>query len=153
MHKEGVDKLITANWFLHAIRLAFNKEIDYLDDTIKVMLVSNAWVPDQLNNDYLDEVTNEITGAGYTAGGITLTNKAITPDANRMRFVADDITWTGATFTARYAVVYDDTPFNASSKPLLGYIDFGEDKTVNNGTFTITWSDYGVLHNTITVIL
>ena len=43
--------------------------IDWLNDTIKVMLVTSAYTPDQDAHDFKDDITNEISGTGYTAGG------------------------------------------------------------------------------------
>ena len=131
---------------------AFNKEIDWDSDTIKVALVSSSYTPNQDSHDYWDDVSaNEITGTGYTAGGKTLTNPTITYDAgtNVVKLDADDVSWTAATITARYAVIYDATPGSAATNPLIGYVDFGTDQSASAGTFALNWSSAGVA--TVTV--
>lgn len=96
--------------------------------------------------DFFDDVTNEISGTGYSAGGVTLANKAAsyTGGTNVVALDADDAQWTTASFTARYAVIYKSTG-TSSTSPLLGYVDFGADQTVSSGTFTIQWASDGVL--------
>lgn len=118
---------------------------------IKVMLCTSAYTPNQDTHTSKTDVTNEITGAGYTAGGAALVSKILTYDAptNIIKFDADDVAWTGATFTARIAVVYDNTPAAAADKKLLCYIDFAADKSVEGGTFTIQWDAAGIFKNTI----
>lgn len=131
---------------------AFNKEIDLDTDTIKVALLSSAYVPNQDTHDYFDDVaSNEITGTGYTSGGATLGNKSVTYNASTNEFVfdADDAIWSASTLTARYAVIYDATPGTAATRPLIGYVDFVSDQSSTNGNFTITWDATGVLKFTV----
>lgn len=140
----------TAKWYGQVMLKAFNKEIDFDTDVIKVMLCTSAYVPDQDTHVYKDvSVTNEVVGTGYTAGGATLASKTInyTAATNIIALDAADVTWAASTITARYAVIYDDSP--ASNKPLLAYVDFGADQSSNNGNFTITWDANGILKITV----
>ena len=123
-----------------------NKEIDYDSDTIKVALTTSAYTPDQDVHDYFNDVTNEVTGTGYTAGGATLANQTVgdTSGTNTQKFDADDTVWATSTITARYAVIYDATPGTAATNPLIGYVDFGADVTSTAGNFTITWDSAGI---------
>lgn len=141
---------VTAKWYGQALLKALNKEINWSSDTIKVMLCTSTYVPDQDNHIYKDiSVTNEVTGTGYTAGGVTLASKTITYTGatNIIALDAADVTWASSTITARYAVIYDDSP--ASNKPLLGYVDFGADQSSSSGNFTITWDANGILKITV----
>jgi hypothetical protein len=134
------------------ISQAFNKEIDFDTDTIKVALLTNAYTPDQDAHNYFDDVVaNEVTGTGYTAGGLTLANKTNTYNSatNVIVLDADDVTWSSSTITARYAVVYDATPATNATKPLIGYVDFGSDQSSSNGNFTITWDATGIVRVTV----
>lgn len=131
---------------------ALNKEVDWDSDTIKVALLSNAYTPNQDTHDYFDDVSgNEVTGTGYTTGGITLASKTITYDGATNVIVLDaaDVTWSASTITARYAVVYDDTPATAATKPLIGFVDFGSDQSSSSGNFTITWDATGIVRVTV----
>lgn len=128
-----------------------NKEIDWDTDTIKVALCTSTYTPNQDTDDYFNDVTNEVTGTGYTAGGETLASKTVTYTAgtNTQAFDAADVSWASSTITARYAVIYVDTGGAASTDPLIGYVDFGEDVSSSAGTFSITWAAGGIF--TITV--
>ena len=131
---------------------ALNKEIDWDTDTIKVALLSNAYTPDQDAHNYFDDVVaNEVTGTGYTQGGITLANQTNTYNSatNVIVLDADDVTWSSSTITARYAVVYDASPGTNATRPLIGYVDFGSDQSSSNGNFTITWDATGIVRITV----
>lgn len=138
---------VTAKWYGKAPMKLLNKEVDWDSDEIKVMLCTSTYVPDQDVHAYKDAVTNEVEGAGYTAGGAVLANKTIdyTGATNVTKLDANDVVWAASTITARYAVIYDNTPATDATKPVLGYVDFGEDKVSSNGTFTIQWHADGIL--------
>lgn len=118
-------------------------DVNLLADTIKVMLVTSAYTPNAGHTNR-SQITNQVTGAGYTAGGETLGTKAIVLDGAVSRFTAANITWAASTITARGAVIYKDTGV-ASNDPVIGYLDFVTDQVSSNGDFTIQWSANGVL--------
>jgi hypothetical protein len=131
---------------------ALNKEIDWDTDTIKVALLTNSYTPDQDAHNYWDDVsTYQVTGTGYTAGGAALTNKTntYTGASNVIVLDADDVTWSSSTITARYAVIYNDSPATNATKNLIGYVDFGSDQSSSNGNFTITWDATGIVRITV----
>lgn len=121
--------------------------VDWASDTIKIALVTSSYTPNQDSHDFFDDVTNEVTGTGYTAGGATLGSKTKTQDnaTDRIVFDAADAAWTTSTITARAAVIYKDTG-TASTSPLIGYIDFGSNITSTGATFTVTFSVDGVVY-------
>lgn len=139
---------VTAFWYAPAFVKVFNKENDFDTDTIKVALTVNAYTPNQDTHDYFNDVTNEITDTGYTAGGATLGTKTIGNTNNVITLDAADSVWTSgnpATFTARRAVVYDSSPGTAATNPLMLWVDFGADEVASNGgTFTIQWNASGI---------
>ena len=128
-----------------------DKTIDLNSDTIKVALATSAYTPDQDAHDFFNDVTNEVTGTGYTAGGATLGSPTFsyTGASNTFAFDGADVSWPTSTITARYAIVYDSTPGTAATNPLIGYVDFGADVSTTAGTFTITWDAAGIF--TVTV--
>ena len=83
--------------------------------------------------------TNEITGAGYTAGGETMTGVTIStqttgPNAGTVYVNFADVSWSGADFIARGALIYNVTQGNAS----VAVLDFGSDKTFSATSNTVT---------------
>jgi hypothetical protein len=142
---------VSAFWYGNALLKALNKEINWSNDTIKVALVTSAYTPNQDTHAYFSDITNEASGTGYTAGGATLASKTATYNAstNVITLDAADVTWTTATITARYAVIYDASPGTAATNPLLAYVDFGADQTATNGNFAITWDANGILKITV----
>jgi len=137
---------VSAKWFGKTILNQFGSApINWTADTIKVALCTSSFTPDQDVMDFFDDVTNEITGTGYTAGGTTLTTptKTYTGATNVIKLDADDAVWTTATLTARYAVIYKDTG-TASTSPIMGYVDFGADVSSTAASFTIVWDAAGI---------
>jgi hypothetical protein len=126
-----------------------NGSIDLDTDTIKVMLVTSAYTPDQDAHTKRSDVTNEVSGTGYTAGGAALANKAVTADNtdNEGVFDADDPVWAASTITARGAVLYKSRGGLASADELLCYFDFGSDQISSNGNFTIQWNSEGIINH------
>lgn len=125
-----------------------NGSIDLDTDTIKCMLVTSSYTPDQDAHDKRDDITNEVSGTGYTAGGFELDNKTVTVDNtdNEGVFDADDETLSTATITARGAVCYKSRGGASSADELIVYIDFGSDITSTGGNFVVTWNAEGILN-------
>lgn len=78
---------------------------------------------------------NEITGSGYTAGGATLTNVEPSSEGTVGFTSFADIEWLAATFTANGALIYNTNASNAA----VAVLAFGSDKSVDSGTFKITF--------------
>ena len=80
--------------------------------------------------------TNEITGTGYTAGGELVTGATISTDTQTGTVYVDfnDVSWPGASFTARGALIYNVTRSNKS----VAVLDFGSDKTFTSSNNTVT---------------
>jgi hypothetical protein len=53
--------------------------------------------------------------------------------------------WATSTITARYLVMHDHTPSTDATRPLIGLVDFGSDKSSSAGTFAYTPSTQGAL--------
>lgn len=64
-----------ARWQLFGSFLvkALNKEVDFDDTNVKLMLATSSYTPAPDTHDYKDDVTNEVSGTGYTAGGAAVT--------------------------------------------------------------------------------
>jgi len=128
------------------------KNVDMVDDTIKCALVTDTYTfsPGIAINKWADISTHEASGVGYIAGGKIITGCAVnivdtggTPP-NYAVFDGADLSWTGSTITAKYAVLYDDSITGTYEDLLVGCIDFGANKTSTAGSFNITWDSEGI---------
>lgn len=119
-------------------------DIDFDTATLKVLLVSS--VPSEANLDaWVDraDVTNEVTGDGYTEGGIAqaYTLEAFDDTNNRQAITYTNISngWTDATISAVGAIIYKSTGTEADDL-LLHFVDFGGTVTSTAGNFSITYT-------------
>lgn len=82
--------------------------------------------------------TGEIAGAGYTSGGVELTNKTATTSSTVAFTSFDNATFTNATFTTRGALVYNSTTDGTSSTTnAVCILDFSADKTTTTADFIV----------------
>lgn len=124
-----------------------NGAIDLDTDTIKVALCTSSYTPNIDSHDFFDDITNEVSGTGYSAGGYTLANKTVTVDTanDRAVFDADDISSETTTVTFRYAIIYKSTG-TAGTSPLIAVIDFTTDRAYTAETLYIQWNSSGIFY-------
>lgn len=109
----------------------------------KTLLVTNSESPNFDTHDFRNDITAEVSGTGYTAGGTALTTTNITLSSGVLTFDAADTSWASSTITARAAVHYFNV--GASSTDQLVYlINFGSDVSTSSGTLTIQYSASGI---------
>lgn len=113
-----------------------NAEIDFSSGTsqvFKVALYTSSATLSAATTAY--SATNETSGAGYTAGGNTLTISANPASSGTTAFLDfSDSVWSSATLTARGALVY---LANGGTNPAIAVLDFGSDKSSSSGDFTV----------------
>lgn len=123
-----------------------NKEIDLNSDTLKVALLNGSYTP-SMSHSYLSDLslaTTEISGTGYTSGGVTLTRVTYIVSDASAKLAGGNPLWQNLTASnITYAVLYNDTP--ADNKPLIAYIKFDPAKTVSASDFEIVWNASGIL--------
>lgn len=124
-----------------------NRNIDYISDTIKVMLVKSTYSMDPDSQFVSDIVASEVSGATRQ----TLGSKTITKDNTNDRDVFDgaDSTFPSVTTgqTVGGAVVFKDTGSDATSK-LICFSDTTDTPT-NGGDIVIQWSANGIFYGQI----
>lgn len=129
--------------------LIFNKaleawargSIDFDTDSFKVMLTTSAYTEDKDAHDFRNDVTNEVTGTGYTAGGNSATVGVTLDTANdRIDISLGGTTWPSSTITARKAVYYKARGGVSSADEVIAVNDFGSDVVTSSGTFTLNAS-------------
>ena len=115
--------------------------IDFDTNTFKAMLVTSSYTPNKDTHDKRDDVTNEVSGTGYTAGGVTTACTVTKDTANdkvTLQFAA--VSWASSTITARALVIYKSLGGASSADALVCYVDFGSDVSSTGGTFSVSSS-------------
>jgi len=106
--------------------------------TVKAMLVTSAYAPDKGVHTKRSDVTNEVTGTGYTAGGQASTVTVAKDVAlHKITTTLAGMTWPTSTITARGAVYYVSRGGASSADELIAYDDFGSNIVTSGGTFTL----------------
>lgn len=138
---------VTISRYNHTAKLVMNKELNYA--TLKVMLL-NASASFTASNTTLAQVTNsgayQVSGNGWTAGGLTIANAAVTVVATSGAMIdGDDVsaTATGGNIGPAFAaVIYDDS--HGSDAPLW-FIDFDGSQEAGDGTdFKVAFHSSGI---------
>jgi hypothetical protein len=141
----------TSKVFAFAVLQALENNVKPSTDSYKVALYGNSGTPDntvttaaltEYNGAASQWVTaNEVSGTGYTAGGVAVTPIAVTQTTNVITFTSSGSPqWTGATFSAYGGLVYDTTVANQG----ISFNYFGGVQTVTSGTFTVSWNASGI---------
>lgn len=121
--------------FEQTLVTSFKQEVllgvhDLDTDVLKIALYSAAASLDSSTTAY--STSNEITGAGYVAGGQTLTGVTVLTSGTTAYVTFDNAVWSPAAFTARGALIYN----SSKSDKAIAVLDFGSDKTATT-TFTV----------------
>lgn len=106
-------------------------------ETHKGLLVLDAYTPDFTVHDFRDDVTNEATGTGYTAGGVTLTATEITLSGGTLTFDMADPSWASSTIANAMALVHYFNVGSAATDPLGFLLDFVTAVSTTNGTLSV----------------
>jgi hypothetical protein len=114
------------------------------DEDNKLLLVQDAHTPDFDAHDFRDDITNEVSGGGYTAGGKAYTSTEVTLSGGTLTYDAADTAWTSSTITdAMAAVGYADVG-TAGTDQLFFLSDFVTAVSTSSGTLTVAWNASGI---------
>lgn len=103
---------------------------DLLTDEIKIALYTAEANLNEATTAYSSD--NEVSGTGYTAGGVVMTGITINTSGYTAYVGFNDVVF-NASVTARCALLYNATQGNKS----IAVLDFGSDKTSTNFTITM----------------
>ncbi len=116
----------------------------YFTGSFKFLLVSS--VPSEANfdaYDFRDDIANEVTGTGYTAGGVaaTVTVGSVDTTNDRVAVTITDLTnaWTGSTISAVGGWLYKAVG-TAGTDQLVSFVDFGGTVTSTAGNYSVTFT-------------
>ena len=100
---------------------------DLLNDTLKMALYTGNADLNEATTTYTS--SNEVSGGGYVAGGVTVTGITINSSGFTAYVDFADVVFNAAV-TARCALIYNSSKANRS----IAVLDFGSDKTSANFT-------------------
>ena len=116
-------------------------DIDFDTNTFKAMLVTSTYVPSKDADDFRNDVTNEVSGTGYTAGGVASAVTVTKDTANdKVTIQFGAVSWASSTITARGCVYYKSRGGASSADEIVAYADFGSDVSSSGGTFSVAAS-------------
>jgi len=118
--------------FCNSAKQDFLNGLNLSTNTYKMALYTSTAVNDKTTTVY--STTNEITGTGYTAGGVTMAGftVSISTDTAYIDWTTDP-SWTTATITAASCLIYNSSVSNHA----VCVIDFGGNFTATAGSFTV----------------
>lgn len=115
-----------------------NGNIDFGADTFNLLLVTSSYTANKDTHVKRDDVTNEVSGTGYTAGGAA-TACTVTKDTatDKVTLSFASVSFSTATITAAGAVIYKARGGASSADELVAFIDFGGDVSSTGATFSV----------------
>jgi len=130
-------------------------DIDFDTHTFKAMLVGTTYdsIADETKKDshaFRSDVTNEIVGTSYTAGGnaCAATVGAIDTSNNRVEVTFSVTNWTSATISDAYGLVIYRSVGTAATDRLVCYVMFTNSPvSCTNGTFSVSFTSNFRLQN------
>jgi len=99
-------------------------------DVLKIALYTASADLNEATTAY--STSEEVTGSGYSAGGVTMTGVTISSSGYTAYVDFADVVF-NASVTARCALIYNSSKANRS----VAVLDFGSDKTSTNFTITM----------------
>lgn len=141
--------LFLTTWIdaLDTTQLALDLDLD----THKVALFTDTLSPN-FSTDTAYGVSpynaNEVSGTGYTAGGVLLTGTTVADVSGTLRWDATDVSWTTSTITgAKGALIYCDV---LAGNNAIVLVNLGSSYSTSAGTLLITWSASGIIEIDLT---
>lgn len=122
--------------------------VDWDTDTLKLALfgvTATVTTIDAGQRFYGSFTAHEVTGTGYSAGGVALAGRSVSVSGSYAMQLADPVTFTSnATgFTgARWGLIFKDTGTPGTS-PLLHRLDLGTVRSNQGGDFIVNWAGTG----------
>ena len=108
----------------------------------KCAMITDSATPDFTTHDFWNDLSaNEVSGAGYSTGGVAYTATEITLSGGVLTYDAADVSWAASTITSAMAAVGYAA---AVTNELIFLSDFVTAASTTSGTFTIQWNASGI---------
>jgi hypothetical protein len=116
------------------------------ETAVKVLMVTDTETPDFNADNFRDDVTaNEVSGTGYSAGGVVITATELTLSGGVLTYDAADASWASSTIAnAMAAVGYFARGGADTADELVFLSDFVTAASSSSGLFTVQWAVGGI---------
>lgn len=111
----------------------------------KGILTASTYTENRATHTKRSDVTGEVSGTGYTAGGNAVTlSVAVNNTTNVLTLTIGAVSWPSSTITARKLVVYRARGGAASADELVCCVDNGADLVSSNTTLSFAASTWEI---------
>lgn len=118
-------------------------------ETHKALLVNDSYTHNYDTHAFRSDITNEVSGTGYSTGGSTITGTEIaiaTPSAGTLRYDHDDESWSNSSIPNAMAMIGYFNVGTAGTDQLIYLLDFVTAVTTSNGLLTVQINANGVFN-------
>lgn len=117
----------------------FQGSISFSKDKFKVLLVGPNYAPDKRRHSNRSQITDEVEGNGYKAGGASVAVSLARDSGNDiLQLMLGGHTFENATVSAKGAVYYKSRGGKPEDDELISYIDFEQVWSSLNGRFSFS---------------
>ena len=135
---EGMYGLTLEKFFLDTAGVSLEAELN------KIALVQDGYTPDYTVHDFHLDLTNEVTGTGYTAEGVAATTTEVTVAAGSLKFDAADTVYSTVTIIDAMAGVLALAVGSSATNQLVVLQDFVTAASATAADFTIQHNASGI---------
>lgn len=115
------------------------------ETAVKVLMVTDSYTHNYDTHNFRDDVeANEVSGTGYSAGGVVITSTELTLSSGVLTYDSADPSWSSSTISSAMAAISYFARGGASSADEVVFLsDFVSAASSSSGTFTIQVSASG----------
>jgi len=138
------------NRFLMGI-LGADYDLAEAGDDVQVVLTTSSYAPNIDTHEDMADVTNQLSGTGYTANGENIDTQTVTQDNTDNEGVFDgaNVTWSSINAgTADSATLTSWTGTDSTSLLICNIDSGGFPIVTNGGDLTIQWNSEGIINTT-----
>lgn len=108
------------------------------ETAVKVLMCTDSETPAFDTHNFRDDIAQEVTGTGYTLGGVVITSTELTISSGVLTYDSADPSWAASTIAnAMAAAGYFARGGAASADELIWLSDFVSAASSSSGLFTI----------------
>lgn len=134
---------MASNFYNNGLLRLLNRDIDYINDDVSLLVVDNTYTFDR-TDEFVSDITGEVSGSGYSRLSLSGKTIGLNASTNTVVFDCSDLTMNAVSTSNAFsgAVIYGNTGVDSTS-PLIGFFDMPETST-NGSDVTLTVAAAGL---------